>query len=388
MTDDAVKVGLLYVDTTALSTAGFDLDLDDVEGAYHALVDDLNASGGINGRQIDPVYTPVNPIGSEGAGRACVEVAEDEQVFIAAGLFLADAVLCLVETHQTAVIGGEMTPERLERAAAPWFTTGAGPDLDAAVLETMDAAGELEGPVAVLAGSAEEAEMTDVVHPLLDELGVDVVEHAVIDAPQDDPAATYAQVRTIAERFEAAGVESVIPWAVPDRPGPTPWPTSPTGPDSCSRRPSAGSRRSCSTRPKPTGRCWRGRSPGGATPRTRRSTTRPACRRASRSSRTPASRSPDPTRSTATPHRGSPPSRPARPWRCSGRSSKPPATTSTTAPCRPPARASANCPSPVTRRPGSTARYPPASGPRRPRAVLGTRPPYRRAGRPETVVPR
>jgi len=211
VTDDAVKVGLLYVDTTALSTAGIDLDLGDVEGADHALVHDLNTSGGINGRQIDPVYTPVNPIGSEGAERACVEVAEDEQVFIAAGLFLADAVLCLVETHQTAVIGGEMTPERLERAAAPWFTTGAGPDLDVAVLEAMDAAGELEGPVAVLAGSAEEAEMTDVFLPLLDELGVDVIEQAVIDAPQDDPVATYAQVRTIAERFEAAGVESVIP---------------------------------------------------------------------------------------------------------------------------------------------------------------------------------
>ena len=211
VTDDAVKVGLLFVDTSALATAGVDLDLGDVEGAYHALVDDINADGGINGRMLDPVYTPVDPIGTEGADRACVEVSEDQQVFVAAGLFLADAVLCLVDTHQTAVIGGEMTPERLERAAAPWFTTGPGPDLDQAVLRAMDAAGELEGPVAVIAGTAEEAEMTDVFLPLLDELGVDVVEHAVIDAPQDDPAATYAQVRTIAERFEAAGVESVIP---------------------------------------------------------------------------------------------------------------------------------------------------------------------------------
>ena len=211
VTDDAVKVGILYVDTTALATAGVDLDLGDVEGAYHALVDDLNADGGINGRQLDPVYTPVNPIGTEGAERACVQVSEDQQVFIAAGLFLADAVLCLVDTHQTAVIGGEMTPERLERAAAPWFTTGSGPDLDQEVLRAMDEAGELEGSVAVLAGTAEEAEMTEIFLPLLDELGVDVVEQAVIDAPQDDPVATYAQVRTIAERFESAGVESVIP---------------------------------------------------------------------------------------------------------------------------------------------------------------------------------
>ena len=211
VTEDAVKVGLLYVDTSALSTAGIDLELGDVEGAYHALVDDLNANGGINGRLIDPVYTPVDPIGTEGAERACVEVTEDQQVFVAAGLFLADAVLCVVDTHETAVIGGEMTPERLELAAAPWFTTGAGPDLDQEVLRAMDEAGELEGTFAVLAGAAEEAEMNEIVLPLLDELGVDVVETAVIDAPQDDPAATYAQVRTIAERFEAAGVESMIP---------------------------------------------------------------------------------------------------------------------------------------------------------------------------------
>lgn len=211
VTDEAVAVGLLYVDTSALATAGVDLDLGDVEGAYRALVDDINADGGVNGRRLDPVYTPVDPIGTEGAERACVEVTEDEQVFIAAGLFLADAVLCVVATHETAVIGGEMTPERLEQAAAPWFTTGAGPDLDQAVLRAMDEAGELEGPVAVLAGTAEEVEMTDVIIPLLDELGVDVVEQAVIDAPQDDPAATVAQVRTIAQRFEAAGVESVIP---------------------------------------------------------------------------------------------------------------------------------------------------------------------------------
>ena len=165
VTDDAVKVGLLFVDTSALATAGVDLDLGDVEGAYHALVDDINADGGINGRMLDPVYTPVDPIGTEGADRACVEVSEDQQVFVAAGLFLADAVLCLVDTHQTAVIGGEMTPERLERAAAPWFTTGPGPDLDQAVLRAMDAAGELEGPVAVIAGTAEEAEITDVSPP-------------------------------------------------------------------------------------------------------------------------------------------------------------------------------------------------------------------------------
>ena len=296
VTDDAVKVGLLFVDTSALAAAGVDLDLGDVEGAYHALVDDINADGGINGRMLDPVYTPVDPIGTEGADRACVEVSEDQQVFVAAGLFLADAVLCLVDTHQTAVIGGEMTPERLERAAAPWFTTGPGPDLDQAVLRAMDAAGELEGPIAVIVGTAEEAEMTDVFLPLLDELGVDVVEHAVIDAPQDDPAATYAQVRTIAERFEAAGVESVIPLGGAGQTWPNAMADQPYRPRLVFPQTVGGVQAFLLDAPRRTGHCSRGRSWAGATPRTRPSMTRPGCGTASRSSRTPASTSPDPTR--------------------------------------------------------------------------------------------
>jgi len=210
VTDEAVKVGLTFVDTDSLAAAGVDLDLGDIEGAYRALVDEINAEGGINGRQLDPVYTPINPIGSEGAEAACVELAEDEEVFIAAGLFLYDDAMCLVETHGTAVIGGGITEERLARATVPWFTPEAGSDLNDDAIRAMAESGEMDGPVAVLVDAASADYMEDDVLPLLDELGVDVVESAVQDAPAEDPAAVQTRVRTIAERFESSGATSVL----------------------------------------------------------------------------------------------------------------------------------------------------------------------------------
>src|SRR4029450_5392000 len=70
--------------------------------------------------------------------------------------------------------------------------------------------GDLDGTLGVFARPGEEAQMNDIVLPLLDELGVEVAESAVIDAPPDDTAATNAATQVIAERFEAAGVDQVL----------------------------------------------------------------------------------------------------------------------------------------------------------------------------------
>jgi len=209
VTDDTVKVGISYVDLEALGDI-VSLDHGDYELAYNAVIDEINADGGVNGRMIEPVFAPVNPVGTQAADAACLRLTEDEQVFVVLGFFLEDGPLCYVETHQTAVIGGSMTPERLERAQAPWFTTEAGADLQADVVAAMADAGELDGTVGVFARPGEQAMMDDTVLPLLDELGIDVAESAVIDAPPDDTAATNAATQVIAQRFESSGVDQVL----------------------------------------------------------------------------------------------------------------------------------------------------------------------------------
>ena len=66
VTDDTVKVGVTYVDLASLGEV-VNIDHGDYEVAYQAMFDDINASGGINGRMIEPVFAPVSPVGTEGA---------------------------------------------------------------------------------------------------------------------------------------------------------------------------------------------------------------------------------------------------------------------------------------------------------------------------------
>ncbi len=210
VTDDTVKIGVTYVDTAALVASGLNYDLGDHEAVYDALFDKINADGGINGRQIEPVYAPIDPTSTSPAEEACVKLTEDEDVFLITGFFLADAVTCPVATHATAVVGGEMTPQRLDQAEAPWITWTPDTDQPEAVVRAFADQGELDGNVAVYTASRDEEEMTDHVLPVLDELGITPVETGVMDAPADDQAAVGASVDTIAQRFEAADADTVI----------------------------------------------------------------------------------------------------------------------------------------------------------------------------------
>ena len=209
VTDDTIRVGVTYVDLEAIREVT-NLDHGDYEAAYTALFDDINEQGGIHGRRIEPVFAPVSPIGTQPAEEACVRLTEDEAVFAVLGFFQADAVLCYLEAHDTAVIGGAMTDERLERAGAPWFTPEAGSDLEVDVVRKFAEEGVLDGPFAVFATIQDQALLNDTVQPLLDELGVEPVDTAVLDAPDNDVAAQNSATAVIAERFEAAGAERVL----------------------------------------------------------------------------------------------------------------------------------------------------------------------------------
>ena len=78
VTDDTVKVGVTYVDTAALVASGLEYDLGDHEAVYTALFDAINADGGINGRQIEPVFAPIDPTSPAPAEEKCVELTEDD----------------------------------------------------------------------------------------------------------------------------------------------------------------------------------------------------------------------------------------------------------------------------------------------------------------------
>src|SRR5687768_6202998 len=55
VTDDTIKIGLPSIDQAALVEAGLATDFGDISEIAQAMVDDWNADGGINGRQVELV---------------------------------------------------------------------------------------------------------------------------------------------------------------------------------------------------------------------------------------------------------------------------------------------------------------------------------------------
>jgi hypothetical protein len=210
VTDDTIKVGVTYVDTEALVASGLNYDLGDHEAVYQALFDAINADGGINGRQLEPVFAPIDPTSPAPAEEQCVRLTEDEDVFVITGFFLTDAVTCPLGTHSTAVVGGEMNPERIAQATAPWATWTPDTDQPEAVIQTLSDQGELDGTVAVFSNARDQGTLDDTVLPALEGVGVDPVEVGVVDAPADDPAAMQSNVNTISERFQAADADTIV----------------------------------------------------------------------------------------------------------------------------------------------------------------------------------
>jgi len=209
-TGEPINVGITYVDVDALVASGLEFNLGDHRAAYTALIEDINNKGGIHGRPLVPSFVAVDPSGAEGADAACLQLAEDDESFIMTGFFLNDAVLCPLEQHGIPVAGGDMTPERLDRAGAPWLTPSPDTDRTETVVRTLAERGELDGTVALYAASSNQAELDNVVVPVLDELGIETVETGIMDAPAGDTPAIEASVGLIAERFEAAGADTVL----------------------------------------------------------------------------------------------------------------------------------------------------------------------------------
>ena len=88
---------------------GLNYDLGDHEAAYTALLDDINADGGINGRQIEPVYArSTRPTRRRPRRPACSSPRTTTSSSSPASSS-TDAVLCVVATHATAWSAASIT---------------------------------------------------------------------------------------------------------------------------------------------------------------------------------------------------------------------------------------------------------------------------------------
>jgi hypothetical protein len=209
VTSNSIQVGIVYVDLKSIASI-VHINQGDFPKAYQAIIDDINSRGGIHGRKLVATIVGVNPTIQSSADSACTKLTQDTKVFVALGFFLNDNVLCYVDTNQTATIGGPQTAARLAKAKAPWYSTDAGETLEANVAKTLAEKGKLGGKVAVVAVGADEALLKNQVEPALDKAGIKPVATAILSAPTNDAAATYAQAQTIAQRFQSAGATKIL----------------------------------------------------------------------------------------------------------------------------------------------------------------------------------
>ena len=105
VTATTVKLGVVLLDIRALEPVGFaqpHFTPQEQQAQYQHFIDEVNRSGGLNGRRIVPDYKTYNALDTNGAqsGPAiCVQLAEDDKVFAAIGVLGGGMDACLTEQY-------------------------------------------------------------------------------------------------------------------------------------------------------------------------------------------------------------------------------------------------------------------------------------------------
>jgi hypothetical protein len=220
VTATSIRVGIPYVDLAAVRQFGITLDQGSFPDAYDAIIANLNAHGGINGRHLVPYLVAVNPVGTGPAITACTQLAEDDDVFVAIAPQQSD---CFLQQHDVPTISGTFQ-DAGPTSGTPNFTLlPPAVAYDPLQLAVLDHRGVFKDKkVGLFAGVESDASELKVVQASLRSLGVDVVQSAVDGAPQSDEVATNQQAGLIAQRFQDAGVNEVVAVGT----GATVWPES------------------------------------------------------------------------------------------------------------------------------------------------------------------
>ena len=267
VTAHSINVAFPVANLSALSgQLGFagDVEYSEQVKAIDLFVHQVNATGGINGRMINPLITSFDPTNDAALHALCTDWTQGSPPVFAVldgvGTWSGDSQLCLTQQGHTPLLSQWTTVSNWTTAGSPylWWT---GPD-DAAILAaTVDwghRSGLLGGSrkVGVLAGdrASDQEALNEYLLPDLKRIGVKPLV-VTIPAQPSETAATSSSALVAVERFKAAGVDSLpSSRSTPSSPS---WPARPariTSPGCCSRTTSPPSNRRSGSSPCPTRR--------------------------------------------------------------------------------------------------------------------------------------
>jgi hypothetical protein len=207
VTSSTINVGIPYIDFASLQALGVNLNTGNWPEAYNALIANVNAHGGVNGRKLKPFLVAVNPTGTAAAANACTKLVEDDNVFVAIS---PEQVNCYVNTYHIPAIQGLMQTSAAGAAAnftlEPPFQV-----YDPVQMAVYNKQGLFKGKkIGLFAGSTTDKDELNLVQSELKKFHANVIDTAIDSAPAGDTVAADQQGEIIAQHFKSSGVNEVV----------------------------------------------------------------------------------------------------------------------------------------------------------------------------------
>jgi hypothetical protein len=214
LTDDTIRIGYLGADFGALADAGVAPDLGDQRLVTQAFVDDINAAGGIAGREIELDVQLFDPLAPEAGAEACLALTQDFGAFavIAGPGTGLEPVECVTVANDTLLLGSVSAPDSLlEEADGRLWDLSMSPDrLQRGWVADLDERGVLDGRVGVV--TSDDQGRSDIVEsalvPALEELGHDPVATVVLPCAEGD--SDCDQHESAVQQLKDAGADVVL----------------------------------------------------------------------------------------------------------------------------------------------------------------------------------
>ena len=218
ITDKTIKVGVPTIENAAAVTGllgAADLQIGDPHTEARALINDLNARGGILGRKIEPVYAAVdyaNPNIEAAYLASCNKMTDDGHVFaVLTVLNPPPSFVACVAQKGVLLINASLAPgdDKLIARSAPWYyaptlvslTRIPAPLIDTALRDGKLKPGDKVGMFAIDVPQFTDT-VEEVIKPILKARGVTLAAY--------ERVASEASIQNAVLRFRQAGVTHVI----------------------------------------------------------------------------------------------------------------------------------------------------------------------------------
>jgi hypothetical protein len=211
VTASEIKLGIGIINVGAAKAFGFNFDIGNEQGRFQALIDSVNAAGGVNGRKIVPYYYTFDATNPDVPGQAaCLAWTKDDRVFsvLVESQFPTAAEVCIFGQGDTPFITTQGTDQSYY-ANGLFFTTQASDNRTLADEANFLAGnGSLVGQtVGVVSGDgSDELAVDDTLVPALASMGHQVKDVEVIPST----TAGTQQISIAISNLKAAGVTFVI----------------------------------------------------------------------------------------------------------------------------------------------------------------------------------